>query len=72
MLQYVPKLIYEAIAENFKNMARTGDVREEITKGILFPLLKPERPQGLPSNLRPIILLTMLRKVLTICMPERI
>ena len=71
MLKYGPKIIHQKIAEIFNDMARTGDTPEEITKGILIPLPKPGKPQGLPSNLRPIILLTMLRKILAICMLER-
>ena len=71
MLKCGPKIIHQKIAEIFNDMARTGDTPEEITKGILIPLPKPGKPQGLPSNLRPIILLTMLRKILAICMLER-
>ena len=43
----------------------------EIKDGILIPLPKPNKKKGPPGNLRPIILLSMLRKILAICMIRR-
>ena len=40
--------------------------------GILTPLQKPGKEPGPPSNLRPIILLSHLRKILAIIMIKRI
>ena len=40
--------------------------------GILSPLPKPGKKKGPPANLRPIILLSVLRKLLTICLLRRI
>jgi len=53
-------------------MAETGECPSEISKGILVPIPKPGKPQGPPANLRPIILLSVLRKILSICMLNRI
>ena len=39
----------------------------ELTHGLLRVLQKPGKPKGPPSNLRPIILLSILRKILAIC-----
>ena len=43
-----------------------------ITNGILKPLQKPNKEEGPPSNLRPIILLSSLRKIFTTCITSRI
>jgi len=48
-------------------MAETNDIPKEITYGILKPLQKPGKAKGPPSNLRPIILLSSLRKILAAC-----
>ena len=52
-------------------MAATGDYPQEVKKGILIPLPKPGKKQGPPQNLRPIILLSILRKILAIIMITR-
>ena len=52
-------------------MAATGDFPRELKVGILTPLPKPGKPKGPPSNLRPIILLSIIRKILTISMMRR-
>ena len=44
----------------------------EITHGILTALQKPGKPKGPTSNLRPIILLSVLRKILAVCIMKRI
>ena len=71
MIKYGPDQIHERIAEVFNEMAKTGEVPEEIVQGILVPLPKPGKPRGPPANLRPVVLLTILRKILAICMIER-
>ena len=62
----------ENIAEILNEISRTGEHPVEIKEGILTPLQKPGKQKGPPSNLRPIILLSMLRKILAICMIKRI
>ena len=52
-------------------MAKTGDYPEEIKKGVLIPIPKPGKKQGPPQNLRPIVLLSILRKTLAIIMIRR-
>ena len=49
-------------------MAEKGEYPMEIKQGILVPLPKPGKKAGPPGHLRPIILLSMLRKILAICM----
>ena len=53
-------------------MAKTGNIPDEGIEGVLVPLPTPGKPQGPPANLRPIILLSRLRKILAICMINRI
>ena len=67
-----PSTMYEEIAKIFNIMAKTGKHPREIKTGVLVPLQKPGKPKGPVKNLRPIILLSVLRKILAICMLERI
>ena len=71
MLKSAPSEIDEEIAKLMNDMAATGSAPKEITLGILVPLPKPGKKPGPPSNFRPIILLSMLRKILAICLLER-
>ena len=61
---YAPDCVYESFAEIFNQIASDGDCLKEINHGILVPLQKPGKPKGPASNLKPIILLFMLRKIL--------
>ena len=60
-IKYGPSEIYNEIATLLNTVARTGKDPAEIKSGILTPLPKPEKKQGLPANVRPIILLTVFR-----------
>ena len=71
LLKYSPEVIHSRIAEIFNSIARSGKYSEELKEGILVPLPKPGKPQGPPANLRPIILLSVIRKILVICMIRR-
>ena len=52
--------------------AKTGPYPKEIKLGQLTPLQKPGEKAGPPSNLRPIILLSLRSKILAIIMIKRI
>ena len=71
-LKYGPEIVIAGIADIFNNIAGSGSYPKEIKEGILIPLPKPGKKKGPPGNLRPIILLSVLRKVLAICMIQRI
>ena len=60
------------ISEILNETAKTGIYPEEIKLGQLTPLQKPGKKAGPPANLRPIILLSLLRKILAIIMIKRI
>ena len=67
-----PHVLSEKIANILNNSAETGAIPTELIQGILIPLQKPGKKQGPCSNLRPIILLSVLRKILAICLINRI
>ena len=64
--KFSPKIVYQQITDIFNEMAKTGTIPEEVIEGVLVLLPKPGKPQGPPANLRPIILLSILRKILAI------
>ena len=72
MIKYSPKIVYQQIADIFNDRAKTGNIPDEVIEGVLVPLPKPGKQQGPPANIRPIILLSILRKILAICMINRI
>ena len=72
LIKHSPTEIHQGIADLLNEVARSGDYPSEIGKGILVPLPKPGKPQGPTKNLRPIILLSILRKILAICMIRRV
>ena len=71
LIKYGPDIICEQIAEIFNETAETGEYPSEIKEGILIPLPKPGKKPGPPGHLRPIILLSVIRKILVICMIKR-
>ena len=70
-VKYGPPEIHNGIATLLNTIARTGKYPVEIKSGILTPLPKPGKKQGPPANLRPIILLSIIRKILAICLIRR-
>ena len=72
LLKYGPEEINQEIADILNKMASTGQFPTEIKDGILIPLPKPGKKAGPPANLRPIILLSTLRKILAMCLLRRI
>ena len=65
-------MIHERIADIYNTTAATGDTPSSLIHGLLLPIPKPGKPKGPPANLRPIILLSILRKLLTIALLQRI
>ena len=70
-IKYGPSELHQHIAEILNIAAETGEYPEELDIGILSALPKPGKPKGPCENLRPIILLCTLRKILTICLMDR-
>ena len=70
-LKYGPKELNQGIADILNSTAKTGIHPKELKDGVLIPIPKPNKKKGPPGNLRPIILLSMIRKILAICMIRR-
>ena len=70
-VKYGPPEIHGGVTKLLNNLASTEEYPEQIKQGILKPLRRPGKKPGPPSNLRPIILLSVLRKLLAICMIRR-
>ena len=71
-LKSAPVELHKIIADILNHACETGQYPEEITKGLLTPIQKPGKLKGPPQNLRPVILLSTLRKILAICVVRRI
>ena len=71
MLKYAPNEIFDEIAKILNEIAETGLAPKELTEGIIAPLQKPNKPKGPLTNLRPITLLSILRKILASCLCKR-
>ena len=72
MLKSASDILHKLLADIYNNISETGEHPPELTLGITTPLQKPEKPKGPVQNLRPITLLSMIRKVLAVCMKKRI
>lgn len=71
MIKYGPEELNVAIAEILNRTAETGEYPKVIKQGILIPLQKPGKKKGPTEHIRPIILLSLLRKITSICMIRR-
>ena len=49
MIKYSPKIVYQQIADIFNEMAKTGNIPDEVIEGVPVPLSKPGKPQGPPG-----------------------
>ena len=71
-LKNAPVEVYENIAKIFNISAESEEYATILREGILTPLQKPPNKKKKPiENLRPVTLLSVLRKVLATCMIER-
>ena len=71
-IKHAPTSTFRQIADIFNSTATTGDTPTALLHGLLHPVPKPGKKKGPPENLRPIILLSILRKILTIALLDRI
>ena len=71
LIKYGPDALHAKISEILNEAASTGESPKEIKLGQLIPLPKPGKPKGPVKNLRPIILLSILRKILAIIIVNR-
>ena len=71
LIKHARPLVFDQIAEIYNDAAKEGDSVIELKLGLLRPLQKPGKSKGPVANLRPIILLSVIRKIMTICLIER-
>ena len=71
LIKYSLEVVYEKIADIYNNIAATGTQLNEIMYRILKVLQKQGKPKRQASNLRPIILLSVPRKILPTCIMKR-
>ena len=69
-IKYGSPELYLQISKLLNITSETGDYPEEIRRGILNPLPKPPKKDE-KVNVRPIILLSVLRKIITITLIDR-
>ena len=62
-LKHSPDIVFEKMADIYNHVAKTGNYPEELKLGILIPLQKPGKLKGKTENIRPIILLHLIRKL---------
>lgn len=72
LLKYGPVIYSVEIANLFNEVAEKGVFPEELVQGLITALQKPMKKKGPPENLRPITLLSMLRKIMANCLIKRI
>ena len=72
MLKSAPDILHELLADIYNNISETGKHPPVLTLSIVTPIQKPAKPKGPVQNLRPITLLSMIRKVLAVRMKRRI
>ena len=73
-IKYADIKIHNHISEIYNEVAKTGNYPEELKLGILAPLqkLKKKQKDADLDHLRPIMLLSVLRKILAVCIIKRI
>ena len=72
MLKSTPDILHELLADICNNISETGEHPPELTLGIITPIQKPGKPKGRVQKLRPITLLSIIRKDLAACMKKRV
>ena len=59
--------MYERIADLPNHIAETGETPSVLKTGLLVPHQKPGKKRGPVSNIRPVIPLSILRKIMAVC-----
>ena len=71
LLKYGDPVLHGEIAKIINNTLNNGTCPKEIRLGILIPLQKPGKTRGPPENCRPIIIMSVLRKIIAIILVDR-
>ena len=71
-IKYAPKCVHQDIANQLNEVTETGTYPIELKHGLIIPIQKPRKQKGKVENIRPVILLSILRKLLATCFIKRI
>ena len=71
-IKYAPKCVHQDIANLLNEVAETGTYPIELKHGLIIPIQKPGKQRGKAENIRPVILLSILQKLLASCFIKRI
>ena len=71
-IKYAPKCVHQDIANLLSEVAETGTYPQEIKHGLIIPIQKPGKQKWKVENIRQVILLSILRKLLATCFTKRI
>ena len=71
-IKYAPKYVHQDIADLLNEVAETGTYPQELKHGLIIPIQKPGKQKEKAENIRPVILLSILRKLFATCFIKRI
>ena len=71
LIKSAPEALNTHIAQILNDMATTGIIPEDIQQGILDPIQKLGKKRGPITHLRPIMVMSIMRKILAICLINR-
>ena len=71
-IKYAPKCVHQDIANLLNEVAETGTYPIELKHGPIIPIQKPGKQKWKVENIRQVILLSILRKLLATCFITRI
>ena len=70
--KYAPKCEHQDIANLLNEVAETGTYPQELKHGLIIPIQKPGKQKWKVKNIRSVILLSILQKLLATCFIKRI
>ena len=65
LIKYAPEEIQHEISKILNGVIETNNEEVKLGTGVLLPLPKPKKTQGIVKNLRPTTLLEAIRKILS-------
>ena len=71
-IKYAPRHVHQDVANVLSEVAETGTYPQELKHRLIIQIQKPGKQKGKVENIRPVILLTILHKLLTTCFIKRI
>ena len=72
IVQIAPKCVHQDIANLLNEVSETGTYPQELKHELIIPIQKPGKQKWKVENMRPVILLSILQKLLATCFVKRI